>query len=77
MGCALQIRRQAGTLPGIRQIGLNMAGAVQLARLAPRQRDQLAPTGATEVAQGGVSYQPGRARDDNLLGRHRQNSGSS
>jgi hypothetical protein len=59
-------------LPGIRKIGLDMAGAVQLARLAPRQRHDIAA--ADEVTQGGVSDQPGRAGDHNLLVRHLQNS---
>jgi hypothetical protein len=40
---------------------------MKLARLAARQRDNLASAQAAEVPQGGVSHEPGRARDNNFL----------
>jgi len=42
VGCALQLRSDAGALHGVRQIHRNVAGAMKLARLAARQRDNLA-----------------------------------
>ena len=77
VGRALQFRSSFGALRSIRQIELNVTGAMEVARLAPRQRDHLALPGAAEVPQRSTSHQPRRARDDNLLVRHRQNSGSS
>jgi hypothetical protein len=56
----------------IRQIYLNVTGAMEIARLSPRQRDHLA--GAAEVSQRGASHQPCRARDNNFPGRHLEDS---
>src|SRR5260370_23567447 len=44
-----------------------MTRAVEFARFAPRQRDDLASTYAAEVPQSGVSHEPGRADDHHLL----------
>ena len=76
-GRAAQFRSSSGALRSIRQIELNVTGAMEIARLSPRQRNHLAFAGAAEVPQRSTSHQPRRARDNNLLGRHRQNSGSS
>ena len=68
MGCALQFGRCTRALGGIGQVDRDVTGAVELARLAPRQRDHLASAGAAEMPQGGVSHQPRGARDDYLFG---------
>jgi hypothetical protein len=77
VGYAVPFRGRSGALRSIRQIDLNVKGAMEIARLSPRQRHDLAFAGAAEVPQRGTSHQPRRARDNNLLLRHRQNSGSS
>jgi hypothetical protein len=69
MGGAPQWRRRAGAVRGVRQIGLNITSTMEIARLSGRQRDDFA-SGRAEVPQGGVSHQPGRARDDDFLVLH-------
>ena len=70
MGRAPQLRRRVPALGGIGQIDRNVTGAVELARLAPRQRDHLASTGSAEMPQGSASHQTGGAGHHNLLARH-------
>jgi len=77
VGRAVQFRGRSGALRSIRQVDLNVTGAMEIARPSPRQRDHLAFAGAAEVPKHGTPHQPCRARDNNLLVRHRQNSGSS
>ena len=55
---------------GIGQVDRDVAGALQFARLAARQGDHLASSHTAEMPQGGVSHEPGRARDDNLFDGH-------
>ena len=70
VGRALQLRRRVLALGGIGQIDRDVTGAVELARLAPRQRDHLASAGSAEMPQGGASHQTGGAGDHNLLACH-------
>jgi len=76
VGCSQQFRRDAQALRRIRQIDLNVARPMQLARLPSRQRDNFAPVGCAEVPHGCISHQPGRARDHHLLVRHLQTPGA-
>jgi hypothetical protein len=72
MRCALQFRCGIGTLGCYGKVDRHMARAIELARLAPRQRHDLASIQCAEVPQGGVSHQPGRAGDHYLLVGHFQ-----
>jgi hypothetical protein len=57
-------------LRGFGQVDLDVPGAEELARLAPRQRHNVASTGRAEVPQCGISHQSGRARDHHFLPCH-------
>ena len=67
MGCALQLCGGPRALRGIGEVDRHVTGAVELARLAPRQRHNVAPTRAAEVPQRGISDQTGRACDHDFL----------
>ena len=67
MGCILQRSCGLRALRRIGQVDRHVAGAVELARLAPRQRDNFAAAGSAEVPQCGISDQPCRARDHHFL----------
>ena len=70
MGRAPQLGRRALALGGIGQVDRDVTGAVELARLSPRQRDHLASAGAAEMPQGSASHQTRGARDNDLLACH-------
>ena len=70
VGRAPQFGRGVLALRGIGQVDRDVAGAVELARLSPRQRDHLASAGSAEMPQGGASHQTRGARDHDLLARH-------
>ncbi len=70
MGCTGELRRGLRALRFIHEVDGQMAGAVELARLAAGQRNDLDAAGALEMPQGGVADQPRRARDHNLLACH-------
>ena len=67
MGCALHFGGGAQALRRIGQVDRNVAGAVEFARLAPRQRHNVAAARRAEVPQCGISDQPRRARDHDFL----------
>ena len=70
MGCVLQRSCGLRALRRIGQIDRYVAGAMELARLAARQRYNFAAAGPAEVPQCGISHQPGRARDHYFLVGH-------
>ena len=67
VGGALQFGGGAQALRRIGQVDRNVPGAVKLARLATRQRQNVASPDAAEVPQCGISHQSGRARDHHFL----------
>src|SRR3954462_7138150 len=65
-----ELRRGLRALRSVHEVEGQMASAVELARLAAGQRDDLDASGALEKPERGVADQPRRARDHNLLARH-------
>ena len=70
MGCILQRSCGLRALRRIGQVDRYVAGAMEIARLAARQRYNVAAAGPAEVPQCGISHQPGRARNHNFLVGH-------
>jgi hypothetical protein len=62
--CGLRASRRVGQVDGY------VVGAVEIARLSPRQRYDVATAGSAEVPQCGISHQPRRARDHHLFASH-------
>ena len=70
MGCTLQRSCGQRALRRIGQVDRHVAGAIEFARLAARQRYHFAAAGAAEVPQCGISHQTRRARNHNFLVGH-------
>ena len=67
---ALQLRRDSHALRGIGKIEHDVAGTIEIARLAPRQRYNLRTTGCAEVPQRGIAHEPGGAGHHDFLACH-------
>ena len=70
MGCTAELGRGAAAILGAGEIDRHVPRAVEIARLAARQRDALAIIGCTEVPQGGAADQAGGAGDHDFLVGH-------
>jgi hypothetical protein len=74
MGGAGEFIGCTSTLRGVGEIERHVTRAIQLARLAPRQRDHLDGGITCEMPQGGVAHETRRTCDHDLLACHRNHS---